>query len=65
MRAQVVTRCEVYMNSEEQHLFKDLAEYIESIDEEEWDAIAEPIKEMLTNIMDNCYELLELIPDEH
>lgn len=69
MRAQVVTRCEVYMSEEEQRMLLKVTDWIEETlnctDDCDAPDLPEGIIEILDDIYDNINHLLELIPDEH
>ena len=69
MRAQIVTRCEVYMSNEEQKMLNKVTDWIEENLNctEDCDApeLPEGIVEILTDIYDDIIHLLELIPEEH
>lgn len=69
MRAQIVTRCEVYMSNEEQKMLNKVTDWIEETlnctDDCDAPELPEGIVEILTDIYDDIIHLLELIPDEH
>lgn len=69
MRAQIVTRCEVYMSNEEQKMLNKVTDWIEETlnctDDCDAPELPEGIVEILTDIYDDIVHLLELIPDEH
>lgn len=62
MTASIVTRCEVYMSAEEQHMLNKVIQWIEDLDD---DDIPEGIQESLTTIYEEIQHLLDLIPEEH
>lgn len=64
MTAHVVTRCEVYMSTEEQQMLNKVVRWIEDMGED-MDHMPEGVQEMLGNIYEEIQGLLELIPEEH
>ena len=65
MTGNVVSRTEVYMNATEQEIFDNVVNYVEHMEEEEFDALPEGVRELLMDIGERCSELLSLIPEEH
>ena len=69
MRADIVTRCEVYMSDEEQKMLHKVIEWIEETlnctDDCDAPELPKGIIEILSDIYENIVNLLELIPDEH
>ena len=69
MRADIVTRCEVYMSAEEQKMLNKVVDWIEEnlhcTDDCDAPELPEGIIEILTDIYDDINHLLSLIPDEH
>lgn len=62
MTASIVTRCEVYMSTEEQQMLNKVIQWIEDLDD---DDMPEGIQESLTTIYEEIQHLLDLIPEEH
>lgn len=65
MTGNVVSRTEVYMDAEEQKIFDNVINYIEKMNEEEFDALPKGVRDLLMDIAERCGELLSLIPEEH
>lgn len=65
MTASMVTRCEVYMDIDEQNMLIKVVNWIENMTEDELDAMPEGVQEMLNNIYEEIHDLLDLIPEEH
>lgn len=64
MTANMVTRCEVYMSTEEQRMLNKVVKWIEDMGED-MEQMPEGVQEMLNNIYEEIEGLLELIPEEH
>lgn len=64
MRAQIVTRCEVYMSAEEQGMLNKVTKWIEDMGDN-IEQMPEGIQDILNNIYDEIQHLVALIPDEH
>ena len=65
MTGAVVTRTELYMTVEEQNRLDSIVDWVESMDEEEWDNLPEAVQRTLTTLRDICADLLDMIPEEH
>lgn len=69
MTAQIVTRIEVNMSTDEQKMLYNVTDWIEETlhctDDCDAPELPEGIVEILTDIYDDIIHLLELIPDEH
>ena len=66
MRAEVVTRCEVYMTNEEQKMLNKVVDWIEeTLNDDDNEHMPEGIVRILDDIYEDINHLLELIPDEH
>ncbi len=52
------------LSDEEYDLFKNLADYIENIPEDEFDELDESIQHLLMDIMYNCSDIIVLAGDE-
>ena len=64
MTAGMVTRCEVYMSTEEQQMLNKVVRWIEDMGDD-MEHMPEGVQEMLNNIYEEIQGLLELIPEEH
>lgn len=64
MVANKTVRLEVNMTEEEEKLFEGMFQFIEDIPDDEWDHLPSEIQTILERIMDDCAELLDLIPYE-
>ena len=64
MTGNVVCRTEVYMDANEQEVFDNVINYIEKMDEEEFYALPEGVRELLMDISERCSELVNMIPRE-
>ena len=64
MTADMVTRCEVYMSTEEQQMLNKVVRWIEDMGDD-MDQMPEGVQEMLNTIYEEIEQLLDLIPEEH
>lgn len=65
MTGAVVSRTEIFMSDEEQKIFDNVINYVNNMEEEEFDALPEGVQHLLLEIGERCDELLGLIPEEH
>ena len=64
MTAGMVTRCEVYMSTEEQQMLNKVVRWIEGMGDD-MEHMPEGVQEILNNIYEEIQGLLKLIPEEH
>ena len=66
MTAQIVTRCEVNMSTEEQRMLQSVTDWIENMFAQgDVDDMPEGIEDILSEILESIVPLLSLVVDEH
>ena len=66
MTAQIVTRCEVNMSTEEQRMLQSVTDWIENMFAQgDVDDMPEGIEDILSEIHEGIVHLLSLVVDEH
>ena len=66
MTAQIVTRCEVNMSTEEQRMLQSVTDWIENMFAQgDVDDMPEGIEDILSEILESIVHLLSLVVDEH